>query len=352
MGETFNFFQVNKVYGNLFFQFPKVLLYGTKYKELSDAAKLAYIVLKERLEYSIKNNWVDEHDHVYFIFTINELKDLFNCSNDKVIKIKHELEETDLLLQKRIGLNKPNHLYLADLEVDASDVYLISKINQNNDQTLATSGIPKNRIPDNAGITGILKNRIPVIPTTADSQTLATSGIPKNRNNLDKDLKEDTSRYNIETQKLSFSTTHFSATTIDKQNQDLITHADDFLTDEDGGWPIFLEPTAVKLLSFWCQTPQQMHRFIGIILNAKYSVEQDHQDLNVHIFLDNPELKTLITKTLRRYFNVLRSDERHVQDVENYLYGTMKNLFGTWWNKQVAENIQDDQQEESNHNRL
>ncbi|MBT9678160.1 replication protein, partial [Levilactobacillus brevis] len=27
------------------------------------------------------------------------------------------------------------------------------------------------------------------------------------------------------------------------------------------------------LLSFWCRTPQQMRRFVGIILNAKYRVE-------------------------------------------------------------------------------
>ncbi|MCT3582292.1 replication protein, partial [Levilactobacillus brevis] len=26
------------------------------------------------------------------------------------------------------------------------------------------------------------------------------------------------------------------------------------------------------LLSFWCRTPQQMRRFVGIILNAKYRV--------------------------------------------------------------------------------
>lgn len=301
MGEAFNFFQVNKVYGNLFFQFPKVLLYGEKYKKLSDAAKLAYIVLKERLEYSIKNNWVDEHGNVYFIFTINELKSLFNCSNDKVIKIKHELEDTNLLLQKRIGLNRPNHLYLADLEVDASDVYLISKINQNNEQTLATSGIPKNR------------------------------------NNLDKDLKNiETRRYNLDTQQLDFSASNYSKIEIAKQNHDLLSNAADFFTDPDTG-QIFLEPQAVQLLTFWCQTPQQLRRFIQIILNAKYDTEKQYRDLNVHIGLDNDTLRPLMTKTLRRYFNVLRSDEKHVQDVENYLYGTMKNLFEIYWNKQAAE---------------
>ena len=116
----------------------------------------------------------------------------------------------------------------------------------------------------------------------------------------------------------------------------MITHADKFLTDEDSGLPVFLKPEAVQLLSFWCRTPQQMRRFIGIILNAKYAVEKEHQNIGVYIPLDDEELKPLMTKTLRRYFNALRSDEKHIKDVENYLYGTMQNLFGVWWNKQAA----------------
>ncbi|WP_338040329.1 hypothetical protein [Loigolactobacillus bifermentans] len=28
--------------------------------------------------------------------------------------------------------------------------------------------------------------------------------------------------------------------------------------------------------------------------------------------------------------------EKHIKNVENYLYGTMQNLFGVWWNKQAA----------------
>ncbi|KRL52960.1 replication initiator A domain protein [Lacticaseibacillus manihotivorans DSM 13343 = JCM 12514] len=79
-----------------------------------------------------------------------------------------------------------------------------------------------------------------------------------------------------------------------------------------------------------------MRRFIGIILNAKYRVEKDHQDIGVLIPLDDEELKPLMTKALRRYFNTLRSNEKHIKNVENYLYGTMQNLFGVWWNKQAA----------------
>ena len=303
----FNYYEADNVYGALFFQFPKVLMYGEQYKNLSSDAKLAYMVLKDRLEYSLRNNWVDEEGHVYFTFTNQELENLFNCHNQKVVKIKKELETAHLLMQKQLGFNpktkknEPNRLYLSKLDVKATDVYL--------------------RGEDSPKV----------------SQTLATSGNVKITHNLYKDYKNiDTNRYNIDTQKLDFSTANFSPAEIAAQNRDLVKHADEFLTDEDNGLPVFLEPEAVQLLSFWCRTPQQMRRFIGIILNAKYAVEKEHKDLGVWILLDDPDLKKMMTKTLRRYFNALRSDEKHIKNVENYLYGTMQNLFGVWWNQQAA----------------
>ena len=326
---NFNYYEADNVYGALFFQFPKVLMYGEQYNHLSSDAKLAYMVLKDRLEYSLRNHWVDEEDHVYFIFTNQELINLFNCSEHKVIKIKAELKSTGLLLQKQMGFNpktkknEPNRLYLSKLDVKATDVYLRGEYGQKKPETLATSGTAKNAVPQET--------------VEKSPQTLATRGSAKNAVNLYKDSKNiDTNRYNIDTQKLDFSTANFSPAEIQKQNQDLVNHANDFLTDEDSGLPVFLEPEAVQLLSFWCRTPQQMRRFIGIILNAKYAVEKEHKDLGVWILLDDPDLKKMMTKTLRRYFNALRSDEKHIKNVENYLYGTMQNLFGVWWNQQAA----------------
>ena len=302
---NFNFTNAKRAYEVKFYALPQILLQGEKYKDLSDSAILLYSVLRDRLSYSLSNNWVDENNNVYFIYTNNELKDLRNWSNNKINKIKHELMDANLLYQKHMGFNprsgknEPNRLYLADLEVTAKDVYI-------------------KREP--------LKSPEP----------LGTSGLLKKRQDLDYTNNIDTNRYNIDTQKLDFSTANFSLAEIQKQNQDLVNHANDFLTDEDSGLPVFLEPEAVQLLSFWCRTPQQMRRFIGIILNAKYRVEKDHQDIGVIIPLDDEELKPLMTKALRRYFNALRSNEKHIKNVENYLYGTMQNLFGIWWNKQAA----------------
>ena len=316
---NFNYYKADNVYGALFFQFPKVLMYGEQYKHLSSDAKLAYMVLKDRLEYSLRNNWVDEEGHVYFTFTNQELENLFNCHNQKVVKIKKELETAHLLMQKQLGFNpktkknEPNRLYLSKLDVKATDVYL--------------------RGEDSPKV----------------SQTLDTSGNVKITHNLYKDFKNiDTNRYDIDTQKLDFSTANFSPAEIEAQNRDLVKHADEFLTDEDNGLPVFLEPEAVQLLSFWCRTPQQMRRFIGIILNAKYAVEKEHKDLGVWILLDDPDLKKMMTKTLRRYFNALRSDEKHIKNVENYLYGTMQNLFGVWWNQQAAREYAAKHPEEQN----
>ena len=323
---NFNYYEADNVYGTLFFQFPKVLMYGEKYKHLSSDAKLAYMILKDRLEYSLRNNWVDEDNHIYFIFTNQELVNLFNCSEHKVIKVKTELESIGLLFQKQMGFNpktkknEPNRLYLSKLDVKATDVYLRSEYGKKAPQSLATSGTAKSAVPHKS--------------VDSASQTLATSGTAKSAVNLDREPKaRDKDRYKIDTQKLDFSTANFSPAEIETQNRDLVKHADEFLTDPESGWEVCLEPEAIQLLSFWCRTPQQMRRFIRIILNAKNNLEKEHQALGVKINLGDDTLKPLITKTLRRYFNVLRSNEKHVKDVENYLYGTMTNLFGIYWNK-------------------
>ncbi|MGY5276174.1 replication initiator protein A [Lactiplantibacillus plantarum] len=329
----FNFIQSQNAYGTKFFQLPQVLLYGEKYKELSDSAKLGYVVLRDRLEYSLQNNWIDDENRVYFIFTNHELQNLFGWSDRKISKVKKELEEAGLLFQINQGFdpkkkkNLPNRLYLADLEVTAKDVYIKQDFANKTAGTLDTSGLAQMQArQETAG-------------------NLDTSGLAQMRHNLYNTNNLDTNRYNIDTQKLDFSTAHFSPAEIQKQNQDLVNHANDFLTDEDSGLPVFLEPEAVQLLSFWCRTPQQMRRFIGIILNAKYRVEKDHKDIGVIIPLDDEELKPLMTKALRRYFNALRSNEKHIKNVENYLYGTMQNLFGNFWNKKAAERYHRDHPE-------
>ncbi len=213
--DNFNYYDANNVYGALFFQFPKVLMYGEQYKYLSSDAKLAYMVLKDRLEYSLRNHWVDEDNHVYFIFTVRELQNLFNCATEKAVKIKKELQMANLLKQKQMGFNpqtkknEPNRLYLSKLDVKATDVYLRGEYGQKTSKSLATSGISKIKTPHKSvqslATSGISKIKTPHKSVRDNSRSLATSGISKIENNLNREPKErDKDRYNIDTHQLDF----------------------------------------------------------------------------------------------------------------------------------------------------
>lgn len=119
-----NFYNVKDTYTEKFFQLPQVFFTSKKYKKLSNDAKVAYTLLKDRNNYSIRNKWFDEEGNIYFIFTVTELMTLLRCGNQKVNKIKKELEEYGLLVQKRMGLNRPNRLYLLRPEITAEDAYI------------------------------------------------------------------------------------------------------------------------------------------------------------------------------------------------------------------------------------
>ncbi|GAN40834.1 putative uncharacterized protein [Lacticaseibacillus paracasei NRIC 1981] len=339
--DSFKFYKADSVYGNLFFQFPKVLMYGSQYSKLSSDTKLAYMVLKDRLEYSLKNHLVDEENHVYFIFTNEELKSLFNCSNTKVAKIKKELEAAHLLHQKRMGFQPsagrqlPNRLYLADLAVNPQDRYLRSQETSETAQTLDKSRLPKIRSQyETAQSLG--NKRLPKIRSqyefaTNESQTLDKSRLPKIGHNLYKDL-DITPRDNKETENLDFSTNQYSPELLRKQNQDLVQNAKDYLPETANGG-LFLNKEGVELLGLWCNSPKQMHRFLGIILNAKKAVEREHEGTT--IVLDDPQCQEMINKTMRRFFNILRSDSKKINNVENYLFGAMKETLVAYWNKSL-----------------
>ncbi|WP_341775156.1 replication initiator protein A [Staphylococcus hyicus] len=121
-----NYFTVQENYKERFYQIPKVFFTNDIYKKLSNDTKIAYGILRDRVELSIKNNWIDEFGNIYFIYTVKHLEIILNCGNKKVIKIKTELEEAGLLEQKRLGLNKPNMLYLKKPIVTQEDIYMIN----------------------------------------------------------------------------------------------------------------------------------------------------------------------------------------------------------------------------------
>lgn len=203
---NFNFYNANKVYGELYFQLPVVLFYSDTYAKLSDSAKIAYSLFRDRLQYSIKNNWVDKDQNVYFVFTNEELCTLLKKSENTVTKIKQELEKANLLLQKKQGYdritkkNKPNRLYIADLEVNATDIYQLQK----REEILIGQGTAETTVPEKPLQTqsnqGTAKTTVPENNKEKPLETLINQGTAENDVYLYdsksiKDLKESKESY-------------------------------------------------------------------------------------------------------------------------------------------------------------
>ena len=107
----------NEVTGFLaFFKFPKPFIYDDKYKNLSNNAKLMYMLLFGRLELSIKNGWHDKEGNVFQYYTNEQLMVDLNSSEKTIIKFKKELKDVGLLEEVRQGNNLPNRIYISAVD--------------------------------------------------------------------------------------------------------------------------------------------------------------------------------------------------------------------------------------------
>ena len=136
-----------------FYQIPKKLMHSSKYKGLSALSILAYAVLKDRASLSLKNNWYQKNEQgeneIYFIFTNTELMKVLEIGSTSTLsKVKKELEKFNLLEQERQGLNKPNKLFLLQIEAEKEDFSIISNEGYPLEQSLDNSGCSKSKRPE------------------------------------------------------------------------------------------------------------------------------------------------------------------------------------------------------------
>lgn len=62
-------YNINEEYREKFYQIPKVFFTNPKYIKLSNDAKMAWGILRDRLDLSIKNGWVDSKTgNIYFYY--------------------------------------------------------------------------------------------------------------------------------------------------------------------------------------------------------------------------------------------------------------------------------------------
>lgn len=120
---NFEKYNLSQVKTERFYQLPKYLFEDVYFKKMSAEAKIMYALLKDRFELSIQNEWVDKNNNIYFIFSNKHLCEYLGYAEQKIIKLKKELISFNLLTQERVGLNKPNRLYLLKPNYDIKAIH-------------------------------------------------------------------------------------------------------------------------------------------------------------------------------------------------------------------------------------
>ena len=218
-----------------FYRIPKIFVESPLYKPMSTDAKFTYAILKDRFELSLRNNWIDKNGDVYLIYTITELQEILGYGNKKVIKLKKELQEYGLLEEVRQGLNKPNLLYLGNIDYQAPPT------EENHSQPLKTAEMSKRHFQKNQGNVKIT------------SQEMSKEHTNDTENN-ETELSNDTNRYEGE---LSLSDLSISEA---------------FKMGQHG----FLSPQLVQKLSLFGKDAKILE---NKIYQAKRQVEKDYNNL-------------------------------------------------------------------------
>ncbi|HCC1437886.1 TPA: replication initiator protein A, partial [Enterococcus faecium] len=313
----------------------KVFFTNEKYMDLSNDAKIAYMLLKDRFDYSVKNNWVDSDDNIFFIFTVEELMKLLQCREGKVSKIKKELEKAGLLKQKRGRVNKrdgkiesmPNLLYLGKPEVTNQDVFKIMEEEDNTDSTviakIANTAKPR-KINDSTVIAKIAN-------TAKSSHIKDSTVIAKIADNLFYSNSIDTNRHIIDTE------------TDQLQNQVLLDNFVDIMQEDSIN--TFVPENVLNLIKTFSSSYSEAQQTVQTIHNAKKKAEELEQTIVVYEELESYGIdadKGLYMTLLKAY---QKQKTEKVNNLQNLIFVYVKNWFVE---KAIAAKLANEQRETFN----
>ncbi|MGH1838246.1 replication initiator protein A [Enterococcus faecalis] len=303
--ENFQFYKSKEIYREKYYQMPKVFFTNEVYKSLSNDAKIAYMLLKDRFDNSVKNNWVDSEDNVYFIYTVAELMTLLNCREGKVSKIKKELEAVNLLKQKKGRVKKingkiettPNLLYLGKPNVTSEDVFKINEEQNNVNPVIA-------KIASTEKVSDINEN--PVIAKIANTEKV-------------NDINENPVIAKI-AHNLFYTSYLDTLDTLDTKKEVLQQQLllDQFSEVQEH---TFLSKDSLKFIAAFSDTIQEAHEQVGTIIRAKTKVEKEY-----NIVLIGEDYQEEIDKCLRRVMHKIKTDST-VKSPKGLFYKSFYNLF-------------------------
>lgn len=311
---NFNYYKSKEIYREKYYQMPKVFFTNKQYFDLSNDAKIAYMLLKDRFDYSVKNNWVDENDNIYFIFTVTELMNLLHCREGKVSKIKKELEQVGLLKQKKGRINNecgkikatPNRLYLGKPEVTSEDIFTI-----NQEESISTVNAKIANTAKDLEINDSTVN-VKIANTAKHSNTNGSTVNAKIADNLFYSSSTlDTNRHSIDTR---------------EAEQNSILFENFVYLMQDSSVATFIPENVLNLIKVFSGTFEEAQQTVKIIHNAKFKAEQEADQKFVFEELENYGVDTNeLYRTMLKAYQKGKTEE--VSNLSNLIFIYVKNWF-------------------------
>lgn len=317
-----NYVTIYEEYKHKFFQLPKVFFTSDKYKNMSNNAKIAWAILRDRSSLSRKNEWFDKDTgRIYFIYKNKELMEILNVKSETTLSnIKKELENASLIKQKKMGFNRPNKLYLLYPIIEEEDIYKIDEFEnygqkeENNSQSQAGQGTPKIGAP---------KNGVPY-PQKME---------PSNTDSINTDLK-DLDNIDTEDTKKDFSISHECKEKLKKEYIRKAFYENHDKVPEELG----------KVFSVFCRTTKEAEMYYKSINKAKIDVftkalEENDTMLTTIISLeDEPELLQQIVNTFVRVIRKVEK-EQNINNPTGYLYKAVYKVIWDYFDLSSKNNL-------------
>lgn len=210
-----SYYTTNELKESAYIQFPKWLMFGPEFCEMSPQAKLLYVNLLDINKLSIKNNWADDKGNAYVICKRESMQKLLNCSEKTARKYFKELVDFHLLIDVQRGMNKPNLIYLMKPSIfnyEDPDLADESEISYENDEKIVKKA--------DEYWTGKIYQSGPVNNTGHDRELL-----PPNKNNISKN--------NISNKNLDSNESINSTYLFEDEEDELIQIADGLFVNQE-----------------------------------------------------------------------------------------------------------------------
>jgi hypothetical protein len=198
--EQRNRYFTNADHANLiFFQFPKLLMYGEKYREMSSDSKLLYMLALDLIKLSMKHGWKDKEGRYYIKMSLETIQERLNCAKQKAQKLKKELETYGLLEEERVGFGKSNRLFVLQLEYTDEDIIKANMDHEDipNDENKTSSEVPEDvpNTPENSsekdGALEPQQKDENHPPEVRKSSPIKNNNINNNYKDLNKEIDDD-----------------------------------------------------------------------------------------------------------------------------------------------------------------